>query len=166
MTGLLNRRGFLEKAPAVLEKARTEGRTFTLLSADMNQMKHINDEFGHQAGDEAIRRMGKAMESLEAFSLIPVHISGDEFLAYGITEQESEAKQLIDCVKEAVNRLNQTDPWLCNISASYGVYAAVPLEGDCIDQYMRLADRRMYEDKNSRKYGRRKEDLLKDINKG
>ena len=65
-----------------------------------------------------------------------------------------------------MNRLNRTDPWLCNISASFGVYAAVPKEDDSIDQYMRLADRRMYEDKNSRKYGRRKEDLLKDINKG
>ena len=166
MTGLLNRRGFLEKAPAVLEKARKEGRTFALLSADMNQMKHIHDEFGHQAGDEAIRRMGKAMESLDVFSLVPVHISGDEFLAYGITENEKDAEHLIDCVKEAVNRLNRTDPWLCNISASFGVYAAVPKEDDSIDQYMRLADRRMYEDKNSRKYGRRKEDLLKDINKG
>ena len=166
MTGLLNRRGFLEKAPAVLEKARKEGRTFVLLSADMNHMKHINDEFGHQAGDEAIRRMGKAMESLDVFSMVPVHISGDEFLAYGITENERDAEHLIDCVKEAVNRLNRTDPWLCNISASFGVYAAVPKEDDSIDQYMRLADRRMYEDKNSRKYGRRKEDLLKDINKG
>ena len=166
MTGLLNRRGFLEKAPAVLEKARKEGRAFTLLSADMNQMKHINDEFGHQAGDEAIRRMGRAMESLESYSLIPVHISGDEFLAYGITDGDTNAEKLTECVKEAVSRLNETDPWLCSISASYGVYTAIPQEEDGIEQYMRMADRKMYEDKNSRKYGRRKEDLLNGIQKG
>ena len=159
MTGMLNRRGFLEKAPQVMEKARAESKTFAILSADMNHMKHINDEFGHQCGDEAICRMGRAMESLTLFSFIPVHISGDEFLAYGIVNSTEEAEKLKDCAREAIDRLNRTEPWLCDISASFGVYAAIPQENDTIDLYMTLADRRMYEEKNNRKFGRRKEDL-------
>ena len=160
MTGMLNRRGFLEKAPAVMEKARKEKRVFAILSADMNHMKHINDEFGHQAGDEAICRMGKAMDSLSEYSFMPVHISGDEFLAYGILDSTEDAEKLTACAREAINGLNSRDPWLCDISASFGVYAAVPQEGETIDQYMTNADRRMYEEKNSRKFGRRKEDLV------
>ena len=155
MTGMLNRRGFLEKAPAVMEKARKEKRVFAILSADMNHMKHINDEFGHQAGDEAICRMGKAMDSLSEYSFMPVHISGDEFLAYGILDSTEDAEKLTACAREAINGLNSRDPWLCDISASFGVYAAVPQEGETIDQYMTNADRRMYEEKNSRKFGRR-----------
>ena len=154
----------MEKAPEVLEKARREGKTFALLSADMDHMKDINDQFGHLAGDEAICRMGHALERLKKYSLTPVHISGDEFLAYGILEGKDQAEKLITCVKDAVSLMNRTDPWLCNISASFGVYAAVPQE-EGIEHYMRMADRLMYEDKNSRKYGRRKEDLLKDIQK-
>ena len=166
MTGMLNRRGFLEKAPAVMEKARKEKRVFAILSADMNHMKHINDEFGHQAGDEAICRMGKAMDSLSEYSFMPVHISGDEFLAYGILDSTEDAEKLTACAREAINGLNSRDPWLCDISASFGVYAAVPQEGETIDQYMTNADRRMYEEKNSRKYGRRKEDLMINNEKG
>ena len=166
MTGMLNRRGFLEKAPAVMEKARKEKRVFAILSADMNHMKHINDEFGHQAGDEAICRMGKAMDSLSEYSFMPVHISGDEFLAYGILDSTEDAEKLTACAREAINGLNSRDPWLCDISASFGVYAAVPQEGETIDQYMTNADRRMYEEKNSRKFGRRKEDLVINNEKG
>ena len=166
MTGMLNRRGFLEKAPAVMEKARKEKRVFAILSADMNHMKHINDEFGHQAGDEAICRMGKAMESLSEYSFMPIHISGDEFLAYGILDSTEDAEKLTACAREAINGLNSRDPWLCDISASFGVYAAVPQEGETIDQYMTNADRRMYEEKNSRKFGRRKEDLVINNEKG
>ena len=166
MTGMLNRRGFLEKAPAVMAKARKENRVFAILSADMNHMKHINDEFGHQAGDEAICRMGKAMESLSEYSFVPVHISGDEFLAYGILDSTEDAEKLAVCAREAISSLNSRDPWLCDISASFGVYAAVPQEEETIDQYMTFADRRMYEEKNSRKYGRRKEDLVINNEKG
>ena len=166
MTGMLNRRGFLEKAPAVMEKARKEKRVFAILSADMNHMKHINDEFGHQAGDEAICRMGKAMDSLSEYSFMPVHISGDEFLAYGILDSTEDAEKLTACAREAINGLNSRDPWLCDISASFGVYAAVPQEGETIDQYMTNADRRMYEEKNSRKFVRRKEDLVINNEKG
>ena len=166
MTGMLNRRGFLEKAPAVMEKARKEKRVFAILSADMNHMKHINDEFGHQAGDEAICRMGKAMDSLSEYSFMPVHISGDEFLAYGILDSTEDAEKLTACAREAINGLNSRDPWLCDISASFGFYAAVPQEGETIDQYMTNADRRMYEEKNSRKFGRRKEDLVINNEKG
>ena len=54
MTGLLNRRGYMEHAPVILNQARAEGKYFVLLSADMNRMKTINDQYGHMNGDEAI----------------------------------------------------------------------------------------------------------------
>ena len=61
-----------------------------------------------------------------------------------------------------MKRINEEDPWICNISASIGVYAAVPQEEDNIDIFMTMADRSMYADKNRRKYGRRKDDIVTD----
>ena len=159
MTGMLNRRGFLERAPVLLEQAKKEGQIFALLSADMDHMKDINDQYGHLAGDEAICRMGRVLQRLEDHGMTPVHISGDEFLAYGIVNELDEARNLVNYVNEELKRNNEEDPWICNISASLGVYAAVPQKEDNIDIFMTMADRSMYADKNKRKYGRRKDDI-------
>ncbi len=91
--------------------------------------------------------------------MTPVHISGDEFLAYGFVNDRDEAMELVPFVKEELKRINKDDPWICDISASLGVYAAVPGEEDNIDTFMTMADRAMYADKNRIKYGRRKDDI-------
>ena len=159
MTGMLNRRGYMDRAPVLLEQAKREGKTFVLLSADMDHMKDINDQYGHLSGDEAICRMGRALRCLEEHGMTPVHISGDEFLAYGIMDTPDESANLVSYVNDELKRINEEDPWICSISASIGVYAVVPREEDNIDIFMTMADRAMYADKNKRKYGRRKDDI-------
>ncbi len=160
MTGMLNRRGYMKLAPGLLDGARREGKAFALLSADMNRMKFINDEYGHMNGDEAICRMGRALQCLTRYGMTPVHISGDEFLAYGMIDHAEEAGKLVTIVKDELDRINREDPWICNITAGVGVHAAVPQAEDNIDVFMTRADQAMYEDKNKRKYGRRKDDIV------
>ncbi len=160
MTGLLNRRGYTERVNGMISSARAAGKAFVMLSADMNHMKHINDRYGHLAGDEAICRMGRAMRCLERLSMIPVHISGDEFIACGMADDPGEAQDIIRIVKEELDRINREEPWICDISASFGVFAAVPGENDDQDFFMTMADRAMYADKNRLKFGRRKEDFM------
>ena len=106
--------------------------------------------------------MGRALQKLEDYDMTPVHISGDEFLAYGIVDDLDEARELVNHVNEELKKINENDPWICNISASLGVYAAVPQAEDNIDIFMTMADRSMYADKNKRKYGRRKDDIKTD----
>ena len=162
MTGMMNRRGYMEQAPVLLEKARKEEKVFAILSADMDHMKDINDRYGHLSGDEAICRMGRALECVTEYDLTPVHISGDEFLAYGIVDDIDEARNIVQYVNNELARMNREDPWICDISASLGIYAAVPKAEDNIDIFMTMADRSMYADKNKRKYGRRKDDVVTD----
>ena len=157
MTGMLNRRGYMELAPAEMEKARKQRKFFALLSMDMDGMKNINDKYGHMMGDEAICRMGEALLILEKYGITPVHISGDEFLAYGITDSEDNAKRLITIVNGELDRRNLENAWICPITASIGVYAAIPEKGDTLDMFMTNADRAMYQNKNSKKH-RRKDD--------
>ena len=147
MTGMLNRRGYMEQAPAMMEQARREQKVFAIISMDMDNMKRINDTYGHLKGDEAICRMGKAIEFLQAEGMTPVHISGDEFQAFGIADSTEQAKKLIPMIRAAMERQNRQDPWICDLSASLGVYAAIPAEDDGIDEFMTRADREMYADK-------------------
>ena len=151
MTGMLNRRGYMDLAPAEMEKAKRTDSIFVLLSADMDHMKEINDRFGHLKGDEAIIRFGRAMNILTKHGITPVHISGDEFLAYGIVSSLEEAFRLKEYVDREVERLDQEEPWIRKNSASIGIYAAVPREGDELDDFLTRADRAMYAEKQKKK---------------
>ena len=155
MTGMLNRRGYMEQAPAMMEQARRQHKVFTIISIDMDHMKRINDTYGHLKGDEAISRMGKALGFLPEYGMTPVHISGDEFQAFGITDSVEKAKALIPEIRASMDRQNRKEPWICELSASIGIYAAVPGTEDGIDEFMTRADREMYADKTRRKQGRR-----------
>ena len=68
-------------------------------------------------------------------------------------------------MNDELKRFNREDPWVCDISASLGIFADVPGEEDNIDSFMTRADRAMYADKNKFKFGRRKEDFEKEQNK-
>jgi GGDEF domain-containing protein len=63
--------------------------------------------------------------------------------------------------QEMLEKINREDPWICDITAGVGVYAAIPQTEDNIDIFMTRADKAMYDDKNKRKYGRRKDDCVK-----
>ena len=151
MTGMLNRRGYMEQAPAMMEQARRQQKVFAIISMDMDHMKRINDTYGHLKGDEAISRMGKALEFLPEHGMTPVHISGDEFQAFGITDSVEKAKELIPEIRASMECQNRKDPWICELSASIGVYAAVPGTEDGIDEFMTRADREMYKMKAAMK---------------
>ena len=151
MTGMLNRRGYNEKAPAIMQEATEKKKKFVMMSVDMDHMKAINDAYGHLMGDEAIRRMGRIMRVVETIGLTPVHISGDEFLAYGILDDGREAGEVTELVRQEIRRSNEADPWIREISASMGIYAAVPQTGEDIDDFMSNADQAMYEEKKRKK---------------
>ena len=153
MTGMLNRRGYMELAPAVMENARQEGKIFSVLSSDMDDMKKINDGHGHQAGDDAICRVGEALHVVEKYGMTPVHISGDEYVAYGIMDTQDEAESLADIVNAELARINAENPLEYNVTASIGMYAAVPGEDDTLDCFMTRADRNMYAVKKKKKNG-------------
>lgn len=151
MTGMLNRRGYEKYASELFREAKETARCFALLSVDMDKMKFVNDRYGHQAGDEAICRLGRVLRSLETKGYHCVHISGDEFLVYGLCRDAEDAAGIITVIERELQHLNESDPWLCDISASMGVYAAVPGGIDLLDGFLTQADRNMYADKNRKK---------------
>lgn len=150
MTGMLNRRGYEKYASEVFREARENKQWFVMMSVDMDRLKYINDRYGHQAGDEAICRLGRALKCLEGRGCVCVHISGDEFLVYGICKNENDSLELVPLVEQALSEMNGRDPWLCSISASMGIFAAVPRGIDMLDGFLTQADRNMYEIKRKK----------------
>ncbi|HYI36135.1 MAG TPA: diguanylate cyclase [Thermoleophilaceae bacterium] len=81
LTGLANRRALDEQLAAAIDRWREDGHALTLLACDVDELKAINDERGHHAGDRALRRVGQAL--VKAAASVPgatvARISGDEF---------------------------------------------------------------------------------------
>lgn len=151
LTGLYNRRGYNQLAPALFAEAQREEKCFAVISCDMDGMKTINDEYGHMAGDTAIRRMGSALRVLEDDGMTCVHISGDEFIAVGFVRDSEHAAQLGESVHVAIDSINHRERWICDIGASVGTFAGVPRKDEVLDDFLIRADGAMYRNKRSRR---------------
>ena len=159
LTGLCNRRGMMTLLPPVFERAKEEGKPFAVVVCDMDDLKGVNDRFGHLSGDKAIVRLGGAMRVLEQAGLTCVHISGDEFVALGIPQKGETARTLLDALKESVENMNKSDPWLCEISVSMGAHVCIPDPEARMEELILAADNCMYAEKHRhhRRIGRQAE---------
>jgi diguanylate cyclase (GGDEF)-like protein len=81
LTGLHNRRGFLERAAPLLERATRAGKTALIFFAGLNELKQINDGLGHGAGDEAIREAARLLRATFCEFDVVARFGGGEFVA-------------------------------------------------------------------------------------
>ncbi len=147
LTGLLNRRGFYKKF------AKLKGGTFYVFSLDMDGLKYINDNFGHSEGDSAIKTVANALMSVSAESTVCSRFGGDEFAVIGGGENFSPEKYIRD-VREYLAEYNKNSGKPYPVGISCGWETANIISGCDIDEIIKTADARMYEDKRSRKAGR------------
>jgi diguanylate cyclase (GGDEF)-like protein/PAS domain S-box-containing protein len=125
LTGLQNRRAFTLFAEQELARARRYGRTPVVVFADLDGLKQINDQYGHAAGDAAIRLVANALKSIFRETDIVARWSGDEFVAL-MVEGSEEASQLIGARLDAAIAV-QSPPGLPYIvTASVGATALDP----------------------------------------
>ncbi|MBR3764996.1 MAG: GGDEF domain-containing protein [Clostridia bacterium] len=159
LTGLHNRRGMMKLMPPVFERAKAEGSPFAVVVCDMDDLKSINDRFGHLSGDKAIVRLGGAMRVLEQAGLTCVHISGDEFVAMGIPQKGENTQTLLETLRRSVENMNKNDPWLCEISVSMGAHVCIPDAEARMEELILAADNCMYAEKHlhHRRIGRQAE---------
>ena len=150
LTGLLNRRGLRQMMPQAFGEARAEHRPFAVVCCDMDNLKGVNDSFGHQAGDQAICRLGRAFRALEGAGLTCVHVSGDEFIAFGIPREGLDDQALLQHLKDSLHQVNQEPDWPTTISASMGAYLEVPAANARVEEFLRNADNSLYAEKHRR----------------
>lgn len=153
LTGLHNRRGFSLFADQELARARRHGRIPTLLFADLDDLKTINDVHGHASGDVALRLVASALKSILRESDIVARWSGDEFVAL-LSDGDLEAASRID-ERLAAAIAAQTPPNLpYRVSATVGTSTLDPLLA--LRDAMERADAELYnKKKHARRDGRR-----------
>lgn len=156
-TGCYNRKGMKYYTDLVLNEARKTGNYLFVCVADLNGLKLLNDTYGHAAGDEAIAAVSSELLKAAPIGSRIVRTGGDEFLLFAALQKESsepeEMSKKIDAGLDAYNRTHSNDYM---IGASYG-WVLLPLKEEMInlDEYIEIADAKMYEMKVQRDAYRR-----------
>jgi diguanylate cyclase (GGDEF)-like protein len=144
LTGVLNRRGFMDAAERELDRARRYGHPLSLAFVDIRGLKSVNDTEGHLAGDRLLSRVTTLLrESARTHDLVG-RIGGDE-LAVLLAEQPAEgATAMTQRVRSQIPShrasLGLVTPWDVTIGT-----AAFPDDGDNLERLLDAADRRLYE---------------------
>lgn len=151
LTGVQNRNSF-ELSLGNLENTQ-EKRHMALLSADMDRLKHINDTYGHAAGDEYIKLGCRVIQAVLPEKGILYRIGGDEFAVLMRNTSEEEAKALTDRIQEVLKEENKKDKGHAagekSMSVGYAVFD--PERDTSLYDTLKRADAMMYEQKRSRK---------------
>lgn len=149
LTGVGSKSAFNNLAAEIAEKRRTEKTPVAVVMMDVNNLKHINDTYGHKAGDKYLR--GCCRLICDIFDHSPVfRIGGDEFTA--ILQNSDHEKcaelvqQLIDACEESCSDEDK-EPWE-RYSIAVGISVCAPGE-TTLDQALARADKAMYEEKRS-----------------
>jgi diguanylate cyclase (GGDEF)-like protein/putative nucleotidyltransferase with HDIG domain len=152
LTGLANRRSLDRQFEAGLERAARTGSTISLVVLDLDRLKEINDTYGHEAGDRALRAVGAVLRSTVQENEIGARFAGDEFVVVlWDSSPEEDARRL----RELQNAISaypfeaRPGVQLC-LSISAGP-ASYPADGDTFGELLAAADERMYRDKAGRR---------------
>jgi len=147
LTGLRNRRAFFELGNQLLKQSRRNGSPLAIIMFDLDHFKQINDNHGHEAGDEVLRHIGQILEGNVREADIAARIGGEEFailLADADTVQASEmAERLLGLMQETPVRYRDVH---IRPTASFGVSALHPEEPN-LENLLARADNAMYESK-------------------
>jgi len=153
LTGLYNRRGFYAIAQQQLKVANRAKGEVALLFADMDKFKSINDQWGHQKGDEALVSMAVILKQTFRESDLIARISGDEFALLLIDTPEKNMSIVFNRLQKNIDAFNIHSGGMFNLSLSIGMSAYYHDRPCSVDELLRQADRRMYEQKQLKKTG-------------
>lgn len=147
LTDLYNRTGFYSRLPQFLRHSNAP--FYAVTTVDMDGLKMINDRFGHETGDLAIRYISRAVAAIGDENSICGRFGGDEFVICTAIQQEADAPDIRRRILEylAEHRANTSLP--CEVTASIGT--CVMEKGFDFDVAMKESDERMYKEKSKKK---------------
>jgi len=148
LTGLSNRRGFLLAAERLADQATKTAKTFTVMFVDLNGLKEINDNLGHQEGDEAICDAATILRSTFRENDVIGRLGGDEFcILLTDDKQETESPTTRLEAMTDIHNLQSGRPF--KVSMSVGIAVFDPSAPQPIEDLIEQADKQMYEQKLS-----------------
>src|SRR5215216_468907 len=146
LTGLANRRRFERQLEREVGRVERFGHPFGLLMLDIDSFKSLNDSFGHDAGDDAIRRISKVLREGTRGIDLAARIGGEEFAVLLVETSSGGGFEVAERLRAAIKVLEI--PTARQITASFGV-AECPGDAQTAAEILKAADVALYEAKRS-----------------
>ena len=151
LTGVYNRRGFIEKAEKIIKDENNRGKTALIFYSDVDNLKKINDEYSHDDGDYVLRETANILLDTFRSSDVVSRFGGDEFVCLAFVKTEGhglEIKQRIDVITSNHNAM-VGKPYTIGVSTGYVEFEC----GEDVDIYklIDIADKMLYEEKKKKK---------------
>jgi diguanylate cyclase (GGDEF)-like protein len=151
LTGLHNRRAFLDLARAQLDDAVRAQRGMLVIFADLAGLKQINDRLGHQAGDRALFEFAALLRATFRERDLVARLGGDEFVVLVTDASGVGHAELVARLAARVDQHNNRGRRDFSIAFSTGVSTFDPSEPEPLEVLLSQADARMYAQKRRRK---------------
>lgn len=146
LTGLANRRRFERQLDREVNRTLRYEHPFSLLMLDIDNFKQVNDNFGHNAGDDAIRRLSKVLQEGTRGIDLAARIGGEEFAILLVETPMESALEVADRLRVSIR--SATIPLVGQITASFGV-AECPSNAQTGTDMLKAADMALYEAKRA-----------------
>ena len=147
LTGLLNRRAFLEEVERHMVRLDRENEAGTLIFADLDFFKPVNDRFGHETGDKVLMHTATLLRRTFRPGDLVARLGGDEFAVWMNGADHMTAAERAEFLRDATPRemADVIGPEGPDISMSIGIASRKPGDEEKLDSLMRRADMAMYE---------------------
>jgi diguanylate cyclase (GGDEF)-like protein len=146
LTGLANRRRFERQLEREVGRMARFGHPFSLLMLDIDSFKNLNDSYGHDAGDEAIRRLSRVLREGTRGIDLAARIGGEEFAVILVETSKEGALEVAERLRAAIKALEI--PMAGHITGSFGV-AECPSDAQTSAGIVKAADVALYEAKRN-----------------
>ena len=149
LTGISNRRGFSLKAEKTLHLCVNNTIPASLVFIDLNNFKRINDKYGHQVGNHALKTFAHIFKAAAGTSDIVARSGGDEFLALLPNAKEQHAAMFVEQLRKSINEFNVINPLQYKLSFAYGIVEFNPAQPMGLHELISESDHMMYKQKQS-----------------
>jgi diguanylate cyclase (GGDEF)-like protein len=146
LTGLHNRRGFLHLAEQQWKLARKKQQRLTLVYADLDGFKQINDTYGHSMGDVALAEVASLLRRRYRDTDVVARMGGDEFVVLAV-EADCDDEILTHRLEPSIETFNRENRLPFPLALSVGIIRFEPTDGRSLAELLEIADREMYQTK-------------------
>lgn len=151
MTGIYNRAGFYYHAEQMFLALKTLNEKVFFAFVDLDGLKQVNDNLGHEAGDNLIREMAEAMKMTVTEDRLAMRYGGDEFVMFGRCKNGETEESILKELHNNMEIRNQNNSYPFQLKASIGISIYEAKNVEKLEKMIELADKKMYEEKRLKK---------------
>ena len=151
LTGIYNRRGFYDAAQRLIDACREKQQAVLAVYVDMNNLKIINDRYGHEEGDHSLKLIGTFLKEMVGQQGVAGRIGGDEYAFATAYDRDGGGDEVLEHLYQKFEKYNERSDKEYNITVSAGACVLQPDRQITLKEALLQADERLYLVKQKRK---------------